>query len=201
VVRTKRLLVRPWRLEEVDRFFDIYRRPDVTRWLASAPMRDRGEAIERIERMLAALAADPRFGSWAVVEQDSGIPAGTVLMKPLPNGDGEIEIGWHLHPDRWGRGYASEAARAVLARGFADGLREVWAVVDPANQRSIAVCRKIELRLLGLTSRWYAEPSLMFWAASDPSGVPSLSPDEPAPGTQAGWQTPSRTARTVPGEG
>jgi RimJ/RimL family protein N-acetyltransferase len=186
VLRTERLLIRPWSPDEVDRFFDIYSRPEVTRGFASAPMRDRGESIERLERSLAALSADPRFGSWAVVEQDSGVPAGTLLLKPLPNGDGEIEIGWHLHPDRWGRGYASEAASAVLARGFADGLREIWALVDPANQRSIAVCRRIELRLLGLTSRWYAEPSLMFWAGSDPSGEPSLSSDEPAPGTGAG---------------
>jgi RimJ/RimL family protein N-acetyltransferase len=186
VLRTERLLIRSWTPDEVDRFFDIYSRPEVTRGFAAAPMRDRGEAIQRIERNLAALAADPRFGSWAVLEQDSGVPVGTVLLKPLPNGDGEIEIGWHLHPDHWGRGYASEAAVAVLARGFADGLREIWAVVDPANQRSIAVCRRIELRLLGLTRRWYAEPSLMFWAGSDPSAMPSLTPDEPAPGAQKG---------------
>jgi RimJ/RimL family protein N-acetyltransferase len=148
-------------------------------------MRDRDEAIERMQRNLAALAVDPRFGSWAVVELDSGVPAGTVLLKPLPNGDGEIEIGWHLHPDRWGRGYASEAASAMLRHGFAGGLDEIWAVVDPANQPSIAVCRRINLRLLGVTSRWYADPSLMLWAGSDPGGVPSLSPDEPAPGTGA----------------
>jgi RimJ/RimL family protein N-acetyltransferase len=181
MIGTERLLIRPWSLDEVDRLFDLYRRREVTRWFAPAPMRDRAEAVERIERNLAGLAADPRFGSWAVVERDSGVPAGTVVLKRLPKGDGEIEIGWHLHPDRWGRGYASEAARALLARGFADGLQEVWAVTDPANHRSMAVCRRIGLRLLGITSRWYGEPSMMFWAGSDSRRVPSLSADEPLP--------------------
>jgi RimJ/RimL family protein N-acetyltransferase len=50
----------------------------------------------------------------AVVERASGVPAGTVILRPLPDGAGEIEIGWHVHPDRWGRGFATEAAAAVL---------------------------------------------------------------------------------------
>jgi RimJ/RimL family protein N-acetyltransferase len=180
-IRTDRLIVRPWRLDEADRFVDIYRQIEVVRWLAATPMQDRREAVERIERNIAQLAADPRFGAWAVVERSSGVPAGTVLLKPLPDGDGEIEIGWHLHPDRWGRGFASEAAAALLKRGFADGLEEVWAVTRLDNHRSAAVCRRIGMRLLGITSRWYQEPSLMFWAGAHPGQEPSLRPDEPPP--------------------
>ena len=45
------------------------------------------------------------------------VAAGTVLLKPVltPDARGEIEIGWHLHPDRWGHGLATEAAAAILA--------------------------------------------------------------------------------------
>lgn len=101
VVATGRVVVRPWRVDEADRFFDIYRRVEVVRWLGNDPMRDRREAVERIELIRARVAEDPRFGSWAVVERSSGVPAGGVLFKPLPDGDGEVEIGWHLHPDSW----------------------------------------------------------------------------------------------------
>lgn len=180
-IETERLVIRPWALDEIDRFFDIYRREEVSRWFSGAPMRDREQAVERMERGLAALAENPRLGSWAVVERQTGVPAGTVLLKPLPDGAGEIEIGWHLHPDRWGRGYASEAAGALLARGFADGLEEIWAVVDPANDRSIAVCRRIGMRLLGITERWYHEPSMLFWAGATDAQSPSLSAERPAP--------------------
>ena len=100
----------------------MHRRMEVAQWIGGRPMADPSEAEPLIQRMLDRLAADPRFGAWAVVERATGIPAGTVLLKPLPDGAGEIEIGWHFHPDSWGRGLATEAARALLARGFALGL-------------------------------------------------------------------------------
>jgi len=178
---TDRLVVRPWQVDEADRFFDIYRRPEVVRWIGADPMRERREAVEMIERNLTRLDTDPRFGSWAVVDRSTGVPVGSVLLKPLPGGDGEVEIGWQLHPDSWGHGFASEAAGAALARGFADRLPEVWAVTHLDNQRSTAVCRRIGMQLLGITHRWYHEPSLMFWKGSRPDEEPSLGPDQPAP--------------------
>lgn len=180
VITTERLVIRPWRLDEAERFFDIYRRPEVVRWLGAEPMEDRREAAEMIKRILARLAVDPRFGSWAVVDRASGVPVGGVVLKPLPDGDGEVEIAWQLHPDSWGKGLATEAAAAVLVRGFAGCLAEVWAVMYPDNKRSKAVCRRIGMQLLGITSRWYHEPLLMFWTGAQPDQAPSLAPDGPA---------------------
>jgi RimJ/RimL family protein N-acetyltransferase len=183
VAETDRIVIRPWGPDEADRLYDLLRRIEVAKWLGTTPrpMQHRDEAVERIEGWTADLAADPRYGAWAAVEKGSGIPAGTVLLKPLPNGDGEIEIGWHFHPDSWGRGLASEAAGALLARAFADGLSEVWAVTHLDNHASMAVCRRIGMRLLGVTRRWYDGPSTMFWVGARADQQPSLAPDEPAP--------------------
>ena len=181
VARTERVVIRPWRPDEADRFYDLYRREEVARWIGAKPMQDRCEAIALIEQSAARLAADQRFGSWAVIERSSGIPAGTVLLKPLPDGAGEVEIGWQLHPDSWGRGLASEAAGALLERGFADGLAEVCAVTHLDNHRSIGVCHRIGMRLLGITHRWYHAQLLMFWSGARAGQEPSLAPDEPAP--------------------
>lgn len=164
---------------------DLYRRPEVVRWFPAGPKLDRQEALERIERSLVPVATGRRFGRWAAVDRSSGIPVGTVILQPLPDGDGEVEIGWHLHPDSWGKGFATEAARALLERAFADGLSELWAVTDLDNHRSAAVCRRIGLRLLGVNHRWYHEPSLMFWAGSRPNQQPSLAPDGPRPVTRS----------------
>jgi RimJ/RimL family protein N-acetyltransferase len=177
VITTDRLVVRPWRLDEADRLFDIYRRPEVVRWIGAEPMQDRREAIEMIERMLARLEASPGFGAWAVVARSNGIAVGGVGLKPIPEGEGEIEIAWQLHPDSWGRGFASEAARALLERGFTDGLSEVWALTYLDNHRSAAVCQRIGMQLLGVTHRWYDKPLLMFWTGSGPGQEPSLHPD------------------------
>jgi RimJ/RimL family protein N-acetyltransferase len=136
VITTGRLVVRPWRLDEADRFFDVYRRPEVVGWLGGEPMQDRGEAMAMIERNLARLDGDSRFGSWAVVDRLTGVPVGSVILKPLPDGEGEVEIGWQLHPDSWGNGFASEAASAVLERGV--GCRTTRSVGgDVPRQRSL----------------------------------------------------------------
>jgi RimJ/RimL family protein N-acetyltransferase len=161
--------------------FDVLRRPEVVKWLSPGALMTRPEeATRRIELWTAELAAEPRFGRWAAVYRSSGVPAGTVVLKQLPDGDGEVEIGWYFHPDSWRRGLARESAEAVLAHGFASGLHEVWAVTHLDNDRSAAVCRKIGMRLLGVTNRWYHEPSLMFWVGAHERQQPSLRPDAPA---------------------
>ncbi|MBO0767939.1 MAG: GNAT family N-acetyltransferase [Solirubrobacterales bacterium] len=182
---TDRLIVRPWRLDEADRFFDMHRRMEVARWIGGRPMTSLEEADQKLRQILDSIAADPRFGAWAVLERDADVPAGSILLKPLPDGAGEIEIGWHLHPDSWGRGIATEAAHALMARGFGFGLTEIWAVANPDNRRSARVCEKLGMELLGTTTRWYHETNLMFWIGAHPGQQPSLAPDSTSgdPGT------------------
>lgn len=159
--------------------YDLYRRDDVVRWLAAPPMANIDHGREMIERNLQRFATDAGYGSWAIVLRETGMPVGSVLLKPLPNGGGEIEIGWQVHPDSQGRGYATEAAGAVLAAAFEGGLDEIWAVTLLDNARSARVCEKLGMRLLGITERWYEHPSLMFWIGAHPGQRPSLSPDRP----------------------
>jgi RimJ/RimL family protein N-acetyltransferase len=162
VYETDRLVVRDWVDADEDRVFDIYRRWEVSRWLGAEPrvMTDRGAAAKVIERWNER-NQDPTYGVWAVEERTSGIVAGTVLLVPLPEpsdgtaGKGEVEVGWHLHPDAWGRGLATEAARGAIAHGFKAGLSQIYAVVRPDNAASLAVCRRLGMRPIGRTSRWY----------------------------------------------
>ncbi|HTX09373.1 MAG TPA: GNAT family N-acetyltransferase [Solirubrobacteraceae bacterium] len=181
IAETERVVVRPWRIEEADRYFDIRRRAVVAHWIGRDPLVERAQATAMIELMLEQHAIEPRFGSWAVVERATGVPAGSVVLKPLPDGAGEVEIGWHLHPDTWGRGLATEAGAALLAYGFDLGLDEVWALTHLDNARSARVCEKLGMRLLGITQRWYHEPSLMFWAGAAEGQEPSFGPDLAAP--------------------
>jgi RimJ/RimL family protein N-acetyltransferase len=158
VFTTERLTVRPWSGTDadIDRFYDIYSRWEVARWLGATPraLTGRDQASKTIARW-SSHGTEPWHGIWAIEVRDTGVVAGTVLLIELPNGAGEIEVGWHLHPDSWGHGYATEAARAVLHNGFAHGLSEVFAVVRPGNDASMAVCRRLGMTPLGRTTRWY----------------------------------------------
>jgi RimJ/RimL family protein N-acetyltransferase len=154
LLSTVRLRLRAWTTDDADlaRLADIYGRDEVTCWLGGPPT---VTAAELVERWRLVHQLDPRHGCWAIDPVDGGAPAGTVLLKPLPNGVGEVEVGWHLHPDSWGYGYATEAARAVVDRAFDDGLLEVYAVVRPGNEPSLAVCRRLGMQPLGRTTCWY----------------------------------------------
>jgi RimJ/RimL family protein N-acetyltransferase len=117
--------------------------------------------------------SDESTGLWAAQVRSTGAVAGSILLLPLPEpadgpGAGEVEVGWHLHPDSWGHGYATEGARGALAHGFAGGLREIYAVVRPDNERSLAVCRRLGMEPLGLTSRWYDAELEAFRTAVSP---------------------------------
>ena len=154
VLQTARLRLRPWSTcrDDLARLLDLYGREEVTRWLGGRPS---VTPVELVARWAAVSAAGERSGVWAVEVVGTGVVAGTLLLKPLPDGVGEVEVGWHLHPDSWGHGYATEAARLVIDRAFAAGLPEVYAVVRPGNERSLAVCRRLGLEPLGRMRRWY----------------------------------------------
>ena len=156
VFTTSRLDVSPWTHEpsDVDRLLDIYSKWEVAAWLGAQPrtIATLEEASAAVDRW-AARCVDYQ-GMWAVRVRSTGVVAGTVLLVSLPDSD-EVEVGWHLHPDSWGNGYATEAARGAVEHGFAHGLKEIYAVVRPANERSIAVCHRLGMTSLGITNRWY----------------------------------------------
>ena len=85
--------------------------------------------------------------------------AGSVLLVPLPLTSGgvgdDVEIGWQFHPDAWGGGLATEAARAVLAKAWADGNDRIHAVTYPGNDASQRVCERLGMAAIGQTDRWY----------------------------------------------
>lgn len=154
---TERLSFRRWCADDAAAILDLYSRPAVYRFLGAQPrpVRDLDEARARAD----AWAARCRglTGVWAI--EHEGRPVGTALLVPLPRSDGAatsaVEIGWHLHPDVWGRGLATEAGWALVDRARVGGLEEVHAVVHAENSSSRAVCARLGMAELGPTSQWY----------------------------------------------
>ncbi|WP_166386857.1 GNAT family N-acetyltransferase [Catellatospora methionotrophica] len=178
VAAAQRLIVREWTGSSADlaRNYDIYRREGVTRWLGMpVPLSEPAQSQLVIDRRREFYAAEPGYGVWAAERRDTGVVAGSVLLKPLPKptdgpGEGEVEIGWHFHPDSWGHGYATEAAQAVLAHGWALGLAEIHAIARPDNAPSLAVMRRLGMTRLGRTHRWYGIEAELY-VISKPPGV------------------------------
>lgn len=160
VVRTERLTLRPFTETDADALFEVFRLPEVARWSGNGePMTDRQQAVGRIARQPQRTGDHPATTILAICPDPSDVPAGLVMLVPLPASEGsprqDVEVGWHLHPSAWGRGYATEAARAMVERARAAGIPAVHAVTDPDNERSQAVCARLGMTDLGLRDDWY----------------------------------------------
>jgi len=164
VFETERTEVRRWRDDEAARVLDIYSRWEVARWLGAQPrvLETEEQALATIGRWGSVCDEDPIGGIWAVERKDDAVVIGTVLLVELDGGDGEYEVGWHFHPEVWGRGYASESARGALALGWEAGLDEIFAVVKPGNDASVAVCRRIGMGHLGRSTKYYESELELF---------------------------------------
>lgn len=144
---TQRLLLRPLREDDRDEFFAINSDPLVCEHLPSTLSRSESDAL--MDRICAHFA-EHGFGLWAVEIPGERSFAGCVgLARPTWTAAFTpcVEIGWRLAPATWGRGIATEAARAALAYGFTKlRLEEIYACTVPANVRSLRVMRRIGLR-------------------------------------------------------
>jgi RimJ/RimL family protein N-acetyltransferase len=163
VFETERLRARRWRPADAEAAYAIYSRPEVTRYLGAEgkPTQSLEQQRANLERIAAQYDERPGFGGWALELRDTAAIVGAVLLKPLPAAE-EIEVGWHLAPERWGNGYATEAGAAAIAHGWRVGLDEIYAIVRPENERSLRVARRLGMTSLGITDRYYGVEAELF---------------------------------------
>lgn len=137
-MRTDRLILRRWRESDRDAFHALNTDPQVMATVG--PVMNRVESdgfMDRIEHGF----DDHGFGLWCV-EIDGEAIGFTGFMAPRFRTG--VEIGWRIHADHWGCGYATEAALRCLAHGFDDlDFREVISFTAAINVRSRRVMEKL----------------------------------------------------------
>jgi RimJ/RimL family protein N-acetyltransferase len=143
-LRTDRLLLRRWRLEDREPLARMNADPRVMEFFPQVLTREESDAIaDRIE----AHFAQHGFGLWAV-EIPGSVPFAGFIGLSIPRFEAHftpcLEIGWRLAAETWNRGYATEAARAALDFAFIHlGRDEVVSFTVPANVRSRRVMEKL----------------------------------------------------------
>jgi RimJ/RimL family protein N-acetyltransferase len=151
VVETQRLRLRPWRAaDDLPALAAVNADAEVMRWVApNRPLRadESAALLERVE----AHWREHGYGLWAVEPRANGAGcigfAGLAIPSFLPEVLPAVEAGWRLDRAWWGRGLATEAARASIAYGFDTlGLRSVVSIIDAANERSLRVAEKLGMR-------------------------------------------------------
>lgn len=147
-LRTPRLLLREWKDADAEPFAAISSDPAVMEFLL--PFRDRAASDAWIERMRRH-SDEHGFAYWVVERPEETGFIGTVGLSEVRIAGfpfaPAIEIGWRLARDCWGRGYATEVARAVIDDGFGRlDLDEIVAFTVPANRRSWRMMERLGMR-------------------------------------------------------
>ena len=146
-LRTKRLLLRPWRDDDLEPLVALNSHPQVYEFLSRKPDRDWTEAFIAASRRH---FEDHRFARFAL-EATTGDLAGQLIgfcgvAYPtfIPAVAHRPELGYRLARPAWGQGFATEAAIACRDDAFYRvGLPELISLIDPANTRSQRVAEKV----------------------------------------------------------
>lgn len=148
-IETDRLLLRPFRPEDLDELTDIQSREDVARFLYWGP-RTRDEVLEDLERRYkwTRLEHEGDAIRVALTLKQPGSPLlGDVCLIWVSEQHRQGEIGFVMHPDHQGRGYACEAAREMLRIGFEQlGLWRIFGRCDARNTASARLMERLGMR-------------------------------------------------------
>lgn len=146
-LKTERLLLRQWKEEDYKPFAKLNADPDVMEYYPSTLSETKSNAMAD---WIKTLIKENSWGFWAteLIETKQFIgfvglnnPAYDLPVTPC------IEIGWRLAKEYWGKGYATEAGRAVLTFTFEGlGLKDVYSFTSIDNQKSVAVMERLGLK-------------------------------------------------------
>jgi len=149
LLTTERLVLRPVTPQDHAVLLAHWILPDVRRFLFDGEPLSAAEVTQTIEDSVQDFASDG-YGIWLIQEEGRPGLVGTTGLRPLD--DIGLEIFYSLAPGSWGKGYATEAARAVVEHALVYlGLPEVLAEVDEGNAASVAVARRLGMTPFAVT--------------------------------------------------
>ena len=149
---TERLLLRPLDAERDVAAMHAYRSlEEVCRYVPFVPgtLEDMAERFRNPDRLRSTVGAEGDVLSLAIERRDTGEMIGDLVLFWHSASDGHAEVGYVLHPEHAGRGFATEATAALIDLAVDGGLpvHRVTARLDERNDASAAVCRRLGMRL------------------------------------------------------
>ena len=146
---TRRLELTPLGESDLELLHEHWSVPEVGRWLWDDEVPTSEQVAEELAKSVATFSSRG-FGIWGLFGRDGGSFIGTCGLLPVPEGTGEIEVLFSVEPREWRRGFAAEAAEAIIAYGFgAAGLEEILGRCDVPNEPSRRLLEKLGMVLEG----------------------------------------------------
>lgn len=149
-LETTRLRLREFTAADVDNLYELDNDPDVMRYVGTDSVTREAVRDQILPRIIHQYRQREGFGFFAAVDRETDEFLGWFQFAPTQDGSGDIELGYRLKKTAWGRGYATEGARALLEKGFREqGVSRVVAFALEGNAASIRVMEKLGLLFEG----------------------------------------------------
>lgn len=165
LLRTSRLSMREFTASDMNDLLRLDSDPRVLKYINGGKPMERSEIDATVRRVTGYYALYPGLGVWRASRRDSGEFIGWYCLKYCPPTT-DVEVGYRLLFDAWGKGYATEGARALVEYGFARvGVTRIIGVTHPGNKASQRVLQKAGLSDAGW-GRYYNRRLRLFIAES-----------------------------------
>ena len=170
LLETERLVLRRITMADLDNMSRINGDAEVMRYIGDGSVWTRAQSEARIRRILTVYEIFPGLGLWIGEEKSTRRFVGAYALIYIPK-TVEVEVGYRLEKSAWGRGLATEGARALVRYGmFELGLERVVGLTHPYNQASKRVLMKAGLQPRGM-GRYYDKELCYFVAEKSTSSV------------------------------
>ena len=147
---TARLSIELMSRDDADLLFELDQDPEVMRYINGGKMTSRKDLEEKmIPRMEQYRNTEKGWGLWKVIVKDNAQFIGWILVRPMAFFSDQpelenLELGWRFKQESWGKGYATEAAKAVMqALTNKGGITQLSAIAMPGNTGSINIMKKL----------------------------------------------------------
>ncbi len=171
-LNTERLALRHFTVDDAELLTELDSDPAVMRFLTGGEPTPPDHYRERgLKNIIAGYeSSGGNLGLFAAQEQDSGAFIGWFILRPEEEGPlDEVELGYRLRQAEWGKGYATEGSRALLAKAFTElGVRMVWADTMSMNSASRRVMEKAGMTMTGTLE---TPPDMLMVEGAEHGGV------------------------------
>jgi ribosomal-protein-alanine N-acetyltransferase len=140
-IETSRLALRQLTARDIQFIYELFSIEETNRYVSNPPVKDMKEAREIYELYC---KPKPNLFRIGIVVKETGELVGTLGLYAINRDDRRATLGFDLLPQHWGKGYMTEACRALLDWAFKElKLNRIQASAEPANVRSLAVMARL----------------------------------------------------------
>lgn len=155
-LRSPRVILRPFREDDVDGYYELHSDPERMRYWSSSPYTAREQAVAKVAQILD-WQRDSDVFQWVITEPGDDQFRGSLALFSLNRDHRRCEVGYSLLRQHQGKGLATEALRLAVSYAFdVLSLERIEADVDPRNARSLRLLERVGFRHEGLLrKRWF----------------------------------------------